>query len=53
MLDIAVRGLFVMIVHNVKVVVIGGYMEGKTMEGMALAILGILLWGLSGICTIP
>lgn len=37
-----------MIVHNVKVVVIGGYMEEKQWKGMALAILGTLLWGLSG-----
>ena len=37
-----------MIVHNVKVVVIGGCMEKKQWKGMALAILGTLLWGLSG-----
>ena len=37
-----------MIVHNVKVVVIGGCMEEKQWKGMALAILGTLLWGLSG-----
>ena len=37
-----------MIVHNVKVVVIGGCMEEKQWKGMALAILGALFWGLSG-----
>ena len=37
-----------MIVHNVKVVVIGGCMEEKQWKGMALAILGTLLWWLSG-----
>lgn len=37
-----------MIVHNVKVVVIGGYMEEKQWKGMGLAILGTLFWGLSG-----
>ena len=37
-----------MIVHNVKVVVIGGCMEKKQWKGMALAILGALFWGLSG-----
>ena len=37
-----------MIVHNVKVVVIGGCMEKKQWKGMVLAILGALFWGLSG-----
>lgn len=37
-----------MIVHNVKVVIIGGYMEEKQWKGMGLAILGALFWGLSG-----
>ena len=37
-----------MMIHNVKVVVIGGYMEEKQWKGMALTILGTLLWGLSG-----
>lgn len=37
-----------MIVHNVKVVIIGGCMEEKQWKGMGLAILGALFWGLSG-----
>lgn len=37
-----------MMIHNVKVVVLGGYMEEKQWIGMALAILGALFWGLSG-----
>ena len=37
-----------MIVHIIKVVVIGGCMEKKQWKGMALAILGALFWGLSG-----
>ena len=37
-----------MIVHNVKVVVIGGRMEEKQWKGMGLAIMGALFWGLSG-----
>lgn len=37
-----------MIVHIIKVVVIGGCMEEKQWKGMALAILGALFWGLSG-----
>ena len=37
-----------MIVHNVKVVVIGGCMEEKQWKGMGLAIMGALFWGLSG-----
>ena len=43
-----------MIVHNVKVVMIGGCMEEKQWKGMALAILGALFWGaFRHICTIP
>ena len=37
-----------MMIHNVKVVVLGGYMDEKQWIGMALAILGALFWGLSG-----
>lgn len=37
-----------MIVHNVKVVIIGGCMEEKHWKGMGLAIMGALFWGLSG-----
>lgn len=37
-----------MIVHNVKVVIIGGCMEEKQWKGMGLAIMGALFWGLSG-----
>ena len=43
-----------MIVHNVKVVVIGGCMEKKQWKGMALAILGCpILGAFRHICTIP
>ena len=42
-----------MIVHNVKVVVIGGCMETKQWKGMALAILGTPFGAFGHICTIP
>lgn len=41
-------GLFAIMIHIVKVVVLGGYMDEKQWIGMALAILGALFWGLSG-----